>query len=348
MTVYCPCCGYDTLTAASNYEVCPICFWEDVPTTDIVMRITSNHVTLLQAQRNFLTLGACEADYANLTRPPTETDHRLPDWQPLEEHLRQQQQRVVAPFLYYRHELITLLSPRMSDDLLRYMAMTDYGMNVEQHLAGLRQIRLGEIPTPLHWEPLEVLRLVRWSEPDRAQSHWHPLAYGQSGHLARAFACTALLMATAVPENRTQLHEDDNSTIIQLVASLLTLPEAMQHAGARLLSERLLALDLENDERPFFALGILLLAAALPKPEPTHLAELAAWVLAEEARCRDYLTHFALWQRVTEHWLLGLTTFNLHNEMWQALTVRLLGSVIPSLPPTLATPLQTIVEHIQG
>lgn len=347
MTVYCPCCGYNTLTAVGNYEVCPICFWEDVPTDDIIMRITSNHVTLLQAQRNFLATGACEADYVNLTRPPTATEQRQPDWRPLEQRLRQEQQRVVAPFLHYRHELITLLSPLMSDDLLGYMAMTDYGMNVEQHLAGLRQIRLGEIPTPLCWEPLEVLRLVRWSEPDRAQSHWHPLAYGQSGHLSRAFACTALLMAMAIPENRTQLHEDDNSTIIQLVASLLTLPEAMQHAGARLLSERLLTLDWEDSNRPFFAMGLLLLAAALSKSEPTHLADLAVWVLAEEARCRDYLTHFALWQRVTDHWLLGLTTFNVRHEMWQALTVRLLGAAIPTLPSALATPLQTIVERIQ-
>lgn len=348
MTIDCPCCGYNTLTAAGNYEVCPICFWEDVPTDDIIMRITSNHVTLLQAQRNFLATGACEAEYVTLTRPPAATEHRQPDWQPLEQRLRQQQQRLVEPFLHYRQPLLTLLSPHITDELLYDIAMADYGMDVEQHLAGLRQIRMGEMLIPLAWEPREVLELIRWSEPDQPNSRWDRKGEGQSGHLQRAFACTALLLAAAVPENRNLLLGGENATIIQLIASLLTLDEAMQRAAARLLSERLLLLDLEDDDRPFFALGILLLAAALPKAEPAHLAELAVWVLEEEARCRDYLAHFAPWQRVTDHWLLGLTTFNLRDEVWQTLTARLLGAAIPTLPTALTTPLQTIVERIRG
>lgn len=122
----------------------------------------------------------------------------------------------------------------------------------------------------------------------------------------------------------------------------------MQHAGARLLSERLLALELEDDDRPFFALGILLLTAALPKPVPTHLANLAVWVLDEEARCRDYVTCVAPWQQLSDQWLLGLTNFNSCHHVWQTLTVQVLGATLATLPPMLATPLQTIVEHIQG
>ena len=347
MNVPCPCCGYDTLTAASNYEVCPICFWEDVPATDLIMRITSNHVTLLQAQQNFLASGACEAEFRTLTRPPTAWERRLPDWQPLAQRLRQQQQELLAPLLAYRTSLISLLSPLLTDEMLHYMATADYGMNVEQHLAGLRQLRMGEIPVPMQWEPLEVLRLVRWSEPDQPARTRHELGLGRRGHLQRAFACTALLLAGMAPENRNRAFEGDNSTLIQLVASLMTFDEALQRAGARLLSERLLLLDLEDNERPFFALGILLLTALLSQPDPGHLAALATWVLTEEARCRDYLTHAAPWQRVTEHWLLGLTTFKSCHETWQALTVQILSAAATKLAPAQATLLATIVEQIQ-
>lgn len=347
MNVPCPCCGYDTLTAASNYEVCPICFWEDVPATDLIMRITSNHVTLLQAQQNFLAIGACEAEFRTLTRPPTAVERRLPDWQPLAQYLRQQQQELLAPLLAYRTSLISLLAPHITDEMLHYMATADYGMNVEQHLAGLRQLRMGEIPVPMQWEPLEVLRLVRWSEPEKPSRTRHRLGLGRSGHLQRAFACTALLLAGMAPENRNLAFEGDNSTLIQLVASLVTFDEAMQRAGARLLSERMGMLDLEDNERPFFALGILLLIAALPQPDPGHLAALAAWVLAEEARCRDYLVHAAPWQQVTDHWLLGLTTFKSCHETWQALTVQILSVAATKLIPAQATPLVTIVEQIQ-
>lgn len=347
MNVPCPCCGYDTLTAASNYEVCPICFWEDVPATDLIMRITSNRVTLLQAQQNFLAIGACEAEFRTLTRPPTAMDRRLPAWQPLAQQLRQQQQELLAPLLAYRTSLISLLSPQLTDEMLHYMATADYGMNVEQHLAALRQVRMGEIPAPMQWEPLEVLRLVRWSEPEQPSLTRHALGLGQSGHLQRAFACTALLLAGMMPENRNLAFEGDNSTLIQLVASLVTFNEAMQRAGARLLSERLLMLDLEDDARPFFALGILLLTAVLPQPDPAHLIALATWVLAEEARCRDYLMHAAPWQHVTDQWLLGLTNFNVRHEAWQALTVQILSAAAGQLSPTQTTPLLTIVDQIQ-
>jgi len=348
MTVYCPCCGYDTLTATGNYEVCPICFWEDVPAADITMRITSNHVTLLQAQRNFLATGVCEAEYVKLTRPPTAADHRPPTWQPLDQWLRQQQQTLLTPLLRYRQPLLGLLAPLINEEMLRTIADADYGMDVDAHLAALRRIHAGEMWTPLAWEPREVLELVRWSEPDDPTGHWNPKMMGQTGHLQRAFACTALLLAAALPENRTLLLGGENATIIQLIASLLTLAETMQRAGARLLSERLLALDLEDDDRPFFALGILLLAAALPDTEPAHLADLATWVLDEEARSRDYLTRFAPWQHLSDRWLLGLTNYNSCHDAWQAVTAPLLRAAIPTLPLALATPLQTIVERIQG
>lgn len=347
MNIFCPCCGYDTLTVASNYEVCPICFWEDVPATDLIMRITSNRVTLLQAQQNFLAIGACEAEFRTLTRPPTAMDKRLPDWQPLAERLRQEQQNLLASLLAYPTSLLELLAPQLTDELLHAMATADRGMDVEQHLAGLRQLRSGEIPIPMRWEPLEVLRLVRWSGPDQPTQSQQASGLGRSGHLQRAFACTALLLAGMVPGNRELVSEGNQSTIIQLIASLVTFDEELMRAGARLVSEWMLRFDLESDERPFCALGILLLVAALPQPAPVYLAALATWVLAEEARCRDRLIHAAPWQEVTEQWLLGLTNYNLRHETWQALTVQILSAAASKLPAAQATSLVTIVAQIQ-
>lgn len=347
MSVPCPCCGYDTLTALGNYEICPICCWEDLPAADFGMRITSNGVTLLQAQRNFLTYGACEEAFRTLGRPPSATDQRSADWQPLDVRLPQQQQKLLARFLQERQTLLGLLAPFIDDAMLRTIADADYGMDADAHLAALRRIHAGEILIPLAWEPREVLELVRWSEPEQPHSRWDHAGEGRAGHLQRAFACTALLLAAAVPENRERLLGGENATIIQLIASLLMLEEAMPRAGLRLLSERLLDLDLEDDERPFFALGILLLAAALPEPDPTHLAELGAWVLTEEARIHDKLTYFAPWQLISDQWLLGLTNFNSRHEVWQALTVQLLEKVEKNLPSHDIAVFQQIIEKMK-
>lgn len=348
MAMPCPCCGYYTLTTLGNYEICPICCWEDLPAADFGMRITSNGVTLLQAQQNFRTYGACEEALRALVRHPSAADHRSADWQPLDVFLPQQQQKLLVRFLQDQQSLLGLLAPLIDDAMLRAIADADYGMDADAHLAALRRIHAGEILIPLEWEPREVLELVRWSEPDQPHRRWDRKGEGRAGHLQRAFACTALLLAAAVPENRKRLLGGENATIIQLIASLVTLEKALLRAGLRLLSERLLALDLEDEDRPFFALGILLLAAALPAPDPTHLADLGAWVLAEEARSRDKLTYFAPWQQLSDQWLLGLTNFNTCHPVWQAVTARLLGAAVAALPAVVTAPLQTILERIQS
>ncbi len=86
----CPCCGYQTLDLEppGTYLICPICFWEDDGDVDADFGARwggSNQVSLRQAQRNFLALGACEPQWLADVRSPTPADQRDPAWQPLDE-----------------------------------------------------------------------------------------------------------------------------------------------------------------------------------------------------------------------------------------------------------------------
>lgn len=54
----CPCCGYRTLTERGEYEICPVCFWEDDGTTETDRVSGPNHMTLREAQLNFSSFGA--------------------------------------------------------------------------------------------------------------------------------------------------------------------------------------------------------------------------------------------------------------------------------------------------
>ena len=58
----CPCCGYRTLDAGADYEICPVCFWEDDGQRDAdadeVRGGPNNGVSLTQARQNFREFGA--------------------------------------------------------------------------------------------------------------------------------------------------------------------------------------------------------------------------------------------------------------------------------------------------
>lgn len=53
----CECCRYCTLKNES-YDVCPVCFWEDVGAVDLDRVSGPNHMTLREARMNFETIGA--------------------------------------------------------------------------------------------------------------------------------------------------------------------------------------------------------------------------------------------------------------------------------------------------
>jgi hypothetical protein len=58
----CSCCDYFTLEVRNDWEICPVCFWEDdgsnVSNPDAPSGC--NNLTLRQARHNFRRVGACE------------------------------------------------------------------------------------------------------------------------------------------------------------------------------------------------------------------------------------------------------------------------------------------------
>ncbi|SEG78743.1 CPCC family cysteine-rich protein [Paenibacillus sp. UNC499MF] len=54
----CPCCEFKTLSVKGEYDICPVCFWEDDGTTDHTSYSLPNRMTLTQARNNFLEFGA--------------------------------------------------------------------------------------------------------------------------------------------------------------------------------------------------------------------------------------------------------------------------------------------------
>ena len=82
----CPCCGYlDFDEGPGSYDICPICFWEDdlSQLRFAYMGGGANRVSLLEGQRFYGALGACEARFVTQVRPPTGEDQRDAGWRPL-------------------------------------------------------------------------------------------------------------------------------------------------------------------------------------------------------------------------------------------------------------------------
>jgi len=80
----CPCCGYKTLENEHEYDICPICFWEDDPLQyDEIDLSGANHVSLRQAQKNYSKFGACQKDMLKHVRKPNENDVKDSSWEPI-------------------------------------------------------------------------------------------------------------------------------------------------------------------------------------------------------------------------------------------------------------------------
>jgi len=82
----CVCCGYLTMgEPPGRYGICDICFWED---DAIQLRYPfvggANHVSLIEAQQNFIEFGACERRSIKHVRAPKRNERRDPAWRPID------------------------------------------------------------------------------------------------------------------------------------------------------------------------------------------------------------------------------------------------------------------------
>jgi len=78
-------CGYRTLDERCQWDICPVCFWED----DVLVQgdedcsSPANHMMLSEAQANYMRIGACSSEFLENVRPPRDDEERDPFWKPL-------------------------------------------------------------------------------------------------------------------------------------------------------------------------------------------------------------------------------------------------------------------------
>jgi len=70
----CPCCGFKTLAVRSDYEICPVCFWEDDGQDDAdaddVLGGPNGELSLTQGRENYKLFGASAAKDLPHVRAP--------------------------------------------------------------------------------------------------------------------------------------------------------------------------------------------------------------------------------------------------------------------------------------
>lgn len=196
--------------------------------------------------------------------------------------------------------LLRAISAHVTDEMLECISMADYGCDSEAHLAALRDLRAtGLLPEKPGWVPMEVLELIRWSEPE--DPNWKPGRTGESGHWIRAFSCAAILRAEHEPWNYTYNDGCTDSTTIQLVLSLEVLPVDLTREAARNFAWLLLRADPEGKEKwkdeSARQYGVALLWFALqlnPAVPDADLISFAEWLVrrADEANWDPRLKEF--------------------------------------------------------
>ncbi|NML26817.1 CPCC family cysteine-rich protein [Zoogloea dura] len=76
----CDCCDYFTIPKGNDYEICPVCFWEQdaFGVSEPDEASCANHgLTLHDGRKNFLMFGACAAKFkANVAAVPARENYR--------------------------------------------------------------------------------------------------------------------------------------------------------------------------------------------------------------------------------------------------------------------------------
>lgn len=204
---------------------------------------------------------------------------------------------------------VDFLRAHIDETMLREIAEADYEQEVAKHFNALKPVWSGDDWEELgHWFPMEVLELIRWSEPEDPQHK--PGASGLRGHRMRAFCCAVLLA--------TSNFEPTKETLIQMLESVFAMGDEATDAMGCFLMWRLDSLKKEED-RPFFVLAMVAIVFhRTPELPLTREEELAEWLYREEIAERDYLSDFNPEYR-NAPWLLGLSFNDMLNTKWLAL-----------------------------
>jgi hypothetical protein len=218
---------------------------------------------------------------------------------------------ILAAFPPTADLLLDVARRQVDDAMLLEIAQADHMDDANLHLAALRTIRDdGVLPSFPQWVPREVLGLVQWPEPEIAGHQ--PGSTERRGHQMRAFACAALLRATA--------DEGGNGvgdvTLANCLVHANVLGEDINEAVARFLTWA--APRIETDNRWLFALGLLIVATRLRtgRIADRDLGDTAAMVLLEEAE----------YHRTIRPSCPPPTPFGLSWGFWRPLAAELIGN----------------------
>jgi hypothetical protein len=89
MKYTCPICGYKTLEARFEWEICPVCFWEDDVIADNDPSSPANgELRVSEAQANFMIFKSCSKQHRFPVREPLPDEERDTSWRPLPEAIR--------------------------------------------------------------------------------------------------------------------------------------------------------------------------------------------------------------------------------------------------------------------
>jgi hypothetical protein len=83
----CACCGHITLEESpGNYEICPVCFWEDdgVQLRYPTLSGGANEPSLIEAQANYRAFGASEERFIRNVRDARASEEVEKGWRPIE------------------------------------------------------------------------------------------------------------------------------------------------------------------------------------------------------------------------------------------------------------------------
>jgi Cysteine-rich CPCC len=77
-------CGYRTLDNRCDWDICPICFWEDDVWLELEDKESpANAMMVSEAQSNFIRFGAKSQTAVQHVRKPGPDDQKDPKWRPL-------------------------------------------------------------------------------------------------------------------------------------------------------------------------------------------------------------------------------------------------------------------------
>ncbi len=75
-SVACPCCRYVTLTRRGEYDICPVCFWEDDGSDEPSAYSGPNRMTLGEARDSFARVGAVRPEHVAHVDPNGKRNYR--------------------------------------------------------------------------------------------------------------------------------------------------------------------------------------------------------------------------------------------------------------------------------